>query len=74
MNLAEYRHTSTSLGRVADLTAETVRLYADNGLIECIRLPNGVRLFTDAAAQRAREIKAQRMANRGGARRGSKVA
>jgi hypothetical protein len=48
--------------------AETVRLYADEGWVECLRLPNGTRLFKPSAAAEIRSVLTQRMANRGGDR------
>jgi DNA-binding transcriptional MerR regulator len=60
--------TTTSLANKAGTTAETVRLYTQLGLIECQRLPNGVRLYRSEAVARVKAIFAERMARRGGAR------
>lgn len=46
----------------------TVRVYADAGLIECIRLANGVRLFTRSAAAEVARIRSEHLARRGGRR------
>jgi hypothetical protein len=46
--------------------AGTVRDYADAGLIECMRLANGVRLFKASAAADVARIRAERLSRRGG--------
>jgi hypothetical protein len=52
------REIAAAAGR---LGTETVRNYADEGLVDCVRLANGTRLFRADAAQRVLEIYAQRM-------------
>jgi DNA-binding transcriptional MerR regulator len=60
-----HTETTTTIARSACVLAETVRDYENLGLLECVRLPSGVRLFKPSAAQRVREIFAERMARRG---------
>lgn len=57
--------TTSGLAREAKVIAETVREYADLGLIECRRLENGTRLFQRSAITKVRVIREQRLANRG---------
>lgn len=61
----QFQHTVTEVARGAELTAETIRLYADTGLIESTRLANGTRLFRADAVEKARALAVSRMANRG---------
>jgi DNA-binding transcriptional MerR regulator len=63
-----FDQTTGSLARLANVLPETVRAYADLELIECLRLENGVRMFKSSAAARVKEIRAERMAHRGGRR------
>ena len=65
MSESEYRETVSELARKARVTEPTVRTYADAGLLDYIRLSNGVRLFRNGQEARVREILARRMANRG---------
>jgi DNA-binding transcriptional MerR regulator len=44
----------------------TVRAYCDCGLLEHQRLANGMRLLKRSAIDRVREIRAERLARRGG--------
>lgn len=60
-----FTETTGSIARAAAADTGTVRNYADQRLIECIRLANGVRLFRPSAVLRVRELLAQRMARRG---------
>ena len=64
-----YTSTSTQLASEAGALPSTVVAYADAGLLDHIRLPNGVRLFRDGQAERVREIRARNIASRG--RRGA---
>jgi DNA-binding transcriptional MerR regulator len=57
--------TTTDVSREAKRIPETVRQYADLGLIECRRLENGTRLFQRSAIDQVRAISEQRLANRG---------
>jgi DNA-binding transcriptional MerR regulator len=63
--MADFIETTTSLARTAGLAPETVRRYADMGLIEFRIASDGTRLFRAAIADRVREIYANRIANRG---------
>jgi DNA-binding transcriptional MerR regulator len=60
-----YTETVSKLAREAEVLPETIRLYGDLGLIEFIRLDNGMRLHKPSAVNRVREIYAERMARRG---------
>jgi DNA-binding transcriptional MerR regulator len=63
-----YNQTTSTLARLACCEPQLVRDYANLQLIECIRLENGTRLFKSSAAARVREIRAERLARRGGRR------
>jgi DNA-binding transcriptional MerR regulator len=63
--MGEYSDTNSKLARDAEVTAPTVTLYANLGLLDYIRSSNGTRLFRPGQAQRVREIYAERTANRG---------
>jgi hypothetical protein len=65
--------TTGSIARKAEVLPETVRLYADSGLLECRRLANRVRMFKPSAVARVRELYDERMAHKGG-RRGAHTA
>ena len=67
--MAAFTETSTSIAAVAGCGADTVRLYADAGFIESIRLANGVRLFQPDAAAKVRALKMERIAHRGASRK-----
>ena len=60
----DYTETTGSLARKAGVLPETVRAYADKGLIECTRLENGVRMFRGSAAEQVRAIIAGRAPRR----------
>lgn len=60
-----FTETSGSIARQAAADVGTVRLYADEGLIECMRLGNGQRLFKPSAVAQVREILRERIARRG---------
>lgn len=64
-NPETYSETTSAIARAADVLPETVRLYSDMGFLEHIRLKSGTRLLKPSAAERVREIYAQRMGNRG---------
>ena len=61
----DFEMTATEVARGAGTAAETVRLYADLGLIPVRRLGNGVRLFRKNAVDEVRTIRDRRLANRG---------
>jgi hypothetical protein len=64
-----YRLTVRGVAAGADCAEETVRLYADLGLIDCVRIAGGVRLFRLSASSEVRAIKVRRMeAQRAGTR------
>ena len=63
-----FDETTGSLARKAKCLPETVRYYADLGLVPCIRLPNGMRMFQSSARGRVLEVLAARLKNRGGRR------
>ena len=64
-----YCETTGTTARKAGVLPETVRAYADLGLLEFVRIANGMRMFRPDAAERVRKIRAERMARRGGSRR-----
>jgi hypothetical protein len=66
--MEQFTETTNTVARAVDPPCDpgTVRDYADLGLLECLRLANGVRLFKPSAAAKVREIRAQRLARRGG--------
>jgi DNA-binding transcriptional MerR regulator len=55
-----FTETTGTIARKADCDAGTVRRYEGEGLIECIRLPGGQRLFHASAVERVRELLAER--------------
>ena len=57
--------TVTDISRGASVGGDTVRLYADKGLIPCRRLANGTRLFQASAVSEVKRILKIRLANRG---------
>jgi hypothetical protein len=61
-----FSQTTNAIAAAVPCDAGTVRDYCDLGLLEHQRLANGVRLLKPSAAQRVREIRAQRLARRGG--------
>jgi DNA-binding transcriptional MerR regulator len=66
--MGEYTHTTSKLAREADVTQQTVTLYANLGLLNHIRSSSGARLFRPEEALRVRQIYLERMASRGGRR------
>jgi hypothetical protein len=69
MDQENYSETTSAMGRVAGVLPQTVVIYCDLGLLDHIRLANGVRLLKPSAAGRVREIYAERIARRGGSKR-----
>jgi len=61
-----FTETTGSLARKAGVLPETIRLYADQHLIECERLSNGIRMFRPSAALQVQKILAERLGRRGG--------
>lgn len=57
--------TSGAIAREAEVSQQTVTLYARLGLVPCKRTSDGRRLFASDAAKRVREIYLKRMANKG---------
>jgi DNA-binding transcriptional MerR regulator len=64
----QFTETTNTVARAVDPPCDpgTVRDYANLGLIEYRRLANGVRLFKPSAVKKVREIRAKRLARRGG--------
>lgn len=56
----EYSGTTGSVSREAGCLPETVRRYADAGLLDCRRLADGTRVFRSDAAARVRALMAER--------------
>lgn len=65
----DYTDTAGAIARKAGVSVPTVNVYAELGLVDCIRASNGWRLFKPSAADRVREVRDKRLANRGGRRR-----
>lgn len=65
MTTEHFTETTGSLARKAEVGEHTVRVYADENLIEYVRIANGQRLFKPSAAARVRELFIERMARRG---------
>jgi DNA-binding transcriptional MerR regulator len=66
--LQEFRNTSRRVSVQADCAPQYVTRLARAGLIPFVMASDGTRLYTDDAAQTVRQIKAQRLANRGRSR------
>jgi DNA-binding transcriptional MerR regulator len=62
---SDYRDTISKLAREADVTAPTVRTYANRGWLDYIVASDGTRLFRIGQASKVREIYAKRVAQRG---------
>ena len=60
-----YTDTVTELARLAGVNGTTIRVYADEGLLDFVRASNGTRLFKTGQAERVRELIEQRIARRG---------
>jgi DNA-binding transcriptional MerR regulator len=54
-----------SLARKVGVEPDTIRRYADEGLLECTRLANGQRLFPPGSEAKARKILSERLARCG---------
>lgn len=61
----EFDVTSGTLARGAETSTVSVNRYADAGLLEFKRASDGTRLFKRGQEQRVRDLRGQRMANRG---------
>jgi DNA-binding transcriptional MerR regulator len=60
MSELEFPETTGSVSRDARCLPDTVRRYADGGLIEYRRLADGTRVFRPDAAARVRQIMKER--------------
>jgi DNA-binding transcriptional MerR regulator len=60
-----YTDTTSKLARDSKLTAPTIRVYADKGLLDFVLASNGTRLFREGQAARVRAIYRERIARRG---------
>ena len=65
MSDQDWTETTGTVAWKAGCHPDLVRQYANDGLIESRRLPNGTRLFRVEAADRVRQLKAERLALRG---------
>lgn len=63
--MPEYTHTTTSLARAAEVAPDTVRRYANLGMLDYRLASDGTRLFAFQAVEAVRRICAARLANRG---------
>lgn len=63
--MGEYKDTNSKLAREAEVTAPTITLYANLGLLDYIRISNGTRLFRAGQAERVKSILAERLGARG---------
>lgn len=61
----DFELTCSRVAALAGCGENLVREYADAGLLESRRLSNGMRVFRPDAAERVRQIKAERLARRG---------
>jgi hypothetical protein len=64
-NQQAYEDTTGALARRAETTVQSVIKYCELGLLDFITLPNGMRLLRRGQEERVRQIRAQRLANRG---------
>ena len=62
---SKFRETSRAISVLADCSPRYVVLLAKDGLVPHIVASNGTRLFPRAAAEIIKEIKKERLANRG---------
>lgn len=65
----QFTDTGPAVAREVPCAEALVRLYGDLGLLRYRTASNGVRLYPPGTAEQVREIKAQRLKNRGGNRR-----
>ncbi|HXP99226.1 MAG TPA: MerR family DNA-binding transcriptional regulator [Solirubrobacteraceae bacterium] len=63
--MTAFTETTGSIARLAGVSAPTVRLYADSGLIEYVMAANHTRLYRPEAAEEVKALLAKRLANRG---------
>ncbi|MBN8279060.1 MAG: MerR family transcriptional regulator [Gammaproteobacteria bacterium] len=60
-----FDQTIGHVARDAELSAVTIRLYSKLGLLDSRKASNGITLYRSDAAEKARRIHAERLANRG---------
>jgi len=60
----DYPETTGSVARAAGCLPDTVRAYADTGLVEYRRLADGTRVFRADTAEKVRRLMAERRHNR----------
>jgi DNA-binding transcriptional MerR regulator len=60
-----FDRTTGRIARDAEVSAPTVRLYANLNLLPCVLASDGTRLFPADAGDLVREIYAKRLGNRG---------
>jgi hypothetical protein len=60
-----FTETPTAIAQAAGCTPDLIRHYCNTGLLDFIKLANGMRLLQKRAGPQASKIKAQRMALRG---------
>lgn len=68
VEIEEFSETVNTVAHGVPCDPCTVRVYADSGLIECKRLASGLRLFKPSATALVQQIRAERLARRGGRR------
>jgi len=61
----EYSETTGSLARKSECAPRTIVEYCDADLLDYIWLPSGMRLLRRGQEQKGRDIRRQRIANRG---------
>jgi DNA-binding transcriptional MerR regulator len=66
--MTTFDRTTGQVAREAGVSQPTVRLYANLGLLPHVVASDGTRLFPAEAADRAREICAERLSHRGRSR------
>jgi DNA-binding transcriptional MerR regulator len=59
-----FDQTGTDIARTSGLTAETIRAYTRNGLLDHRQLSNGIRVYKKSAVAQAKKIHAQNLARR----------
>lgn len=62
-----YDKTLGTVSRESNVSVPTLRLYADSGLIPCIRDSVGRRLFPESAVEAARRVRKERTRAHGAA-------
>ena len=65
MSQTTFERTTGRVAREAGVSAPTVRLYANMGLLPHVTASDGTRLFSAEAAELVRTICMQRLGNRG---------